>query len=80
MKETHLRSILKSLSWRITATITTICIAYFITGDTSIAIKIGGIEVVLKLLIYYFHERLWLLLPTGTIRKVYKIFKFKEEN
>jgi len=43
MKDSRLRSILKSLSWRITATIATVVIAYFITGDTSIALKIGAI-------------------------------------
>jgi uncharacterized membrane protein len=75
MKETHLRSIIKSLSWRITATITTMLIAYLITGNYEIAIKIGGIEVFLKLLIYYLHERLWLLLPVGTIRKLYSLLK-----
>ena len=75
MKESHLRSILKSLSWRITATITTMLIAYGITRDTSISIKIGTIEVFLKLIIYYFHERIWLLLPVGSIRKLYKILK-----
>jgi len=75
MKESRLRSILKSISWRITATITTMLIAYFITGNHEIAIKIGGIEVLVKLLIYYFHERLWLTLPIGTIRKAYNFFK-----
>ena len=75
MKDSRLRSILKSLSWRITATITTIIIAYAITGNHEIAIKIGGIEVFLKLLIYYFHERLWLLIPLGKVRKIYRIFK-----
>jgi uncharacterized membrane protein len=75
MKESHLRSIIKSLSWRITATLTTMLIAYFITGDHEIAIKIGGIEVVVKLLIYYLHERLWVLLPVGTIRKLYSLLK-----
>ena len=75
MKDSHLRSILKSLSWRITATVTTILIAYIITGNYEVAIKIGGIEVIVKLLIYYFHERLWLLMPLGSVRKIYKVFK-----
>ncbi|MCP4177419.1 MAG: DUF2061 domain-containing protein [bacterium] len=74
-RESRLRSILKSLSWRITATLTTMIIAYFITGNTHIALKIGGIEVFLKLIIYYFHERVWILIPTGTIRKFYQLFK-----
>ena len=75
MRESHLRSILKSLSWRITATLTTIVIVYFITGNTSFALQIGAIEACLKLLIYYFHERLWQLIPLGTIRKIYNFFR-----
>ena len=75
MKDSRLRSTLKSLSWRITATMTTMLITYAITGNHKIAIKIGSIEIVLKIFIYYFHERLWLLIPLGNIRKIYKMFK-----
>jgi uncharacterized membrane protein len=59
--ESHLRSILKAFSWRIVATLTTAVIAFFVTGDITTAITIGGIEFILKMAIYYFHERLWLL-------------------
>lgn len=63
-KESHLRSVLKGISWRIIATTDTILIVLLITclyGECSIgsALKIGAIEFVLKLLIYYFHERIW---------------------
>ena len=71
-RESHFRSILKSLTWRITATLTTMGIARVITGDTQLALKIGAIEVVLKMCIYYFHERIWQLVPRGTIRKIYR--------
>jgi uncharacterized membrane protein len=53
------RSIAKSLTWRITATITTIAIAYLIIGDVSTAMAIGGIEFFAKMFIYFLHERLW---------------------
>jgi uncharacterized membrane protein len=71
-KDSNLRSILKGLTWRVVATTTTALIAYFITGKVDLALKIGAIEVVAKIGIYYFHERLWLLVPRGTIRSVYK--------
>lgn len=63
-KESHLRSIIKGISWRITATSATISIVLLITcltGQCSIeqAIKIGLIEFFLKLGIYYLHERAW---------------------
>ena len=70
LKESHLRSLLKAMSWRILATLTTILIAYFITGEIDVALMIGGIEFVLKFLIYYLHERAWQLVPRGSIRRL----------
>ena len=58
-KESKLRSIIKSLSWRLLATLTTILIVYIFVGDTKIALSIGGVEVFLKMLVYFIHERLW---------------------
>lgn len=57
--ETKLRSVVKTLSWRILATLTTVLLVYIFVGDTTIAFSIGGIEVFLKMLIYFFHERTW---------------------
>jgi uncharacterized membrane protein len=64
-RETHLRSLAKALSWRVTATLTTALIAFFITGNFITALTIGGIEFVLKFFIYYGHERLWEALSFG---------------
>ncbi len=77
-KESHLRSILKGISWRIIATATIICIAYFTIGDISIALEIGAIEFFIKFLLYYLHERAWQELPRGAIRKIKnKVFSRK---
>ena len=72
LHESHLRSLLKALSWRVIATATTAAIAYFITGEIGVAVAIGGIEFFLKLIVYYFHERTWQLVPLGTIRTIYR--------
>ncbi len=69
-KESPIRSILKTISWRIIATTTTVTIAYFVFGDISNALKVGGIEFFAKMFIYYFHERLWQLAPRGSIRRI----------
>jgi len=52
-------SLAKTTTWRITATLTTIIIAYFIIGDVQAALAIGGIEFFAKMVIYYLHERIW---------------------
>jgi uncharacterized membrane protein len=69
-KESHLRSILKTVSWRIIATSTTIAIAYFVFDDINRAIQVGGIEFFAKMIIYYFHERAWQVIPRGRVRKI----------
>lgn len=68
-KESHARSILKGLTWRIIATSTIICIVYFTTGEIGDALKIGAIEFGLKIFLYYLHERAWQMIPRGAIRK-----------
>ncbi len=55
-------SLLKTLSWRIIGTIDTMAISYFLTGKLGVAMSIGGIEVVSKMILYYLHERAWIKL------------------
>jgi len=54
-----IKSLMKSISWRIVGTIDTMIISYFITGRVTLAISIGSVEVITKTVLYYFHERLW---------------------
>ncbi len=54
-----IKSLMKSVSWRIVGTIDTMVISYFITGKVTIAVSIGSVEVLTKTILYYFHERLW---------------------
>ena len=68
-KETTLRSLLKALSWRVIATLTTILIAWLVYRDIKPALAIGGIEFTAKFFVYYGHERLWQLIPRGTIQR-----------
>jgi len=53
------KSALKAVSWRIVGTIDTMIISYFITGKVAVALSIGSVEVFTKMILYYFHERLW---------------------
>ena len=59
MKSDRTRSLLKTLTWRIVATSDTFLIAWLITGKLDWAAGIAGIEVVTKMFLYYFHERIW---------------------
>ena len=57
--ELQKRTIIKTLTWRVTASLTTFVIAWLLTGDLLIGISIGSIEAVAKIFLYYFHERIW---------------------
>jgi len=70
--ESHLRSVIKGLTWRIIASTTILVITYLTTGEIETALKITGIEFIVKLLLYYLHERAWLKVPRGTIRNIFK--------
>lgn len=70
-RESHLRSLLKGISWRVFATLDTILIVSLVTwvvnGTPSIgdAVKVGAWEFLLKFIAYYLHERVWERLRTG---------------
>ena len=53
------RSIVKTISWRVVGTLATVTISYIITGTMALAFSIGGIELVSKMALYFFHERAW---------------------
>lgn len=72
-RESHLRSVAKAFSWRVVATLTTMSIAWVITGEVDTAIMIGGFEFVLKIFIYYLHERVWQLIPHRTVRGISRV-------
>jgi uncharacterized membrane protein len=59
------RSIVKTISWRVVGTLATVTISYFITGTLALAFSIGGIELVSKMVLYFFHERAWNNLKWG---------------
>lgn len=80
--------LLKTISWRIFATIMTFFIVYFIFNRENthieasdgekmavIALAIPIIELVTKTVLYFFHEKLWLRVKLGQVRKLYRRLK-----
>ena len=64
-RETNTRSIVKGITWRIVATSTTIIIVYVFFGRLDLAIAAGMIETVLKVGLYWAHERAWFKINWG---------------
>ena len=53
------RSIAKTLTWRITATLTTFLISWIVTGSLVMGLGIASIEFWAKIILYFYHERIW---------------------
>jgi uncharacterized membrane protein len=69
ISEKKYRSLFKALSWRATATCATLIISFLITGSFAIAFKIGAAEILIKIALYYFHERAWLFFDLGAKKR-----------
>lgn len=70
MHEKPYRSVVKTISWRTVGTLDTMIVSYFVTGSLVMAASIGSIEVVTKMILYYFHERAWNKLSFGKVKPV----------
>lgn len=57
--EKPVRSIVKALSWRIVGTLDTLVVSYFVTGKIVLAASIATVDFLTKLVLYFFHERIW---------------------
>lgn len=71
--------ILKSISWRFWGTIDTTLLSWFYTGNLSLGIKIGTMELFTKIILYYIHEKLWIKVPRGTMRKYFPYLENKRQ-
>ena len=51
------RSFLKTVTWRIIASLDTFIIVWVVTGQISWAGSVAGLEILTKTILYYLHER-----------------------
>jgi len=58
-EESAIRSVVKTVSWRILATVTTVFVIYAMTDDGDLAMTVGYLDATIKMGLYYFHERIW---------------------
>ena len=64
------KSLYKSISYRVISVLLTFGISYFITGSLTAASAIVSIDAVLKIVVYFYHERAW--------SKIYNKYKIEE--
>ncbi len=66
--EKPIRSLIKAISWRIVATLTTILLVFAFTGNWELSGGVGLAELLVKIAVYYMHERIWNILNFGRTR------------
>ncbi|MBZ9569536.1 DUF2061 domain-containing protein [Patescibacteria group bacterium] len=68
MKDNYQRSIIKSISWRFVATLTTMIIIFAFTGKIMLSLGVGFFEAISKIILYYIHERFWNKISWGQLQ------------
>ena len=61
------RSLIKTITWRVIATLDTFFISWFITGKLVFAGAIASLEVLTKMFLYFLHERGWAKIKWGRL-------------
>jgi uncharacterized membrane protein len=55
----HLRSLVKAVSWRFIGSLDTFVLSMIFTGNAKYAVSIASAEALTKIALYYIHERAW---------------------
>ena len=66
--ESHSRSFVKGVSWRVLGSIDTFLLSWLFTSNAKAAGAIASTEIITKVLLYYFHERIWSSIGWGVER------------
>jgi uncharacterized membrane protein len=69
LSDTVTRSLIKTVSWRITGSLSTFVISFLITGNFVVAGSIAIIQITANTILYYLHERLWNKISWGKFTK-----------
>ncbi len=59
LKNSQKRHMKKAISWRLISIVITTILAWVITGDLALGAVIGSVDAIIKLWIFYLHERAW---------------------
>ncbi len=59
MSDSSVRSVAKTISWRITGSGATFLISWLISGDLTVAGSIALVQIAANTILYFIHERVW---------------------
>ena len=63
------RHLFKTFSWRVVGSLTTLIVAWTITGNPLAGFKIGLVETLTKMILYYVHEKMWYRISFGLMKR-----------
>ena len=63
--ESKKRHLLKTFTWRVVGTVDTMLLSWIISGNPLTGVKIGLAEWITKMILYYYHERVWYRINYG---------------
>lgn len=63
--DSHARSIAKALSYRVLGSLSTAGLVYLFTGNVKASLGAGAADSVVKIVLYFLHERVWNYIPYG---------------
>ncbi len=66
--ETHARSIAKTISYRLLGSTITALLCFAVSGRVMMSLGAGGADLVIKLWLYFLHERIWNHIDFGRVK------------
>jgi uncharacterized membrane protein len=73
------RHLAKAITWRVVGTIDTFILSWIVTDNPLLGFKIGVSEVITKMTLYYFHERVWfnIKFDNSRLRHIFKTITWR---
>ncbi len=73
------RHLAKAVTWRVIGTIDTFILSWIVTSNPLLGFKIGVSEVITKMTLYYFHERVWfnIKFDNSRLRHIFKTITWR---
>jgi len=65
----HKRTLIKTLTWRLIALLVTVIVFYIYSRDAKGSLTVGLAANIIKMAIYYVHERVWNRIRFGRVKE-----------
>ena len=79
MKESHKRSVIKSISYRLLGSLATMLIVFAFTRQFVLSLGVGIFELFAKIVCFYIHERVWAKIKWGKLEHPLEDLDIKKE-